>query len=63
MFIMGRTIIENRNIRKLSRVGRGNTYSLTLPIEMIRKLKWQKTQKIEVELDEKKNRLIIKDWK
>ena len=60
---MGRTVIENRNIRKLSRVGRGNTYSLTLPIEMIRKLKWQKTQKIEVELDEKKNRLIIKDWK
>lgn len=59
---MGRSIIENRNIRKLSRVGRGNTYSLTLPIEMIRKLKWQKTQKIEVEMDEKKNRLIIKDW-
>jgi bifunctional DNA-binding transcriptional regulator/antitoxin component of YhaV-PrlF toxin-antitoxin module len=60
---MGRAIIENRNIRKLSRVGRGNTYSLTLPIEMIRKLKWQRTQKIEVELDEKKGRLIIKDWK
>lgn len=60
---MGRAVIENRNIRKLSRVGRGNTYSLTLPIEMIRKLKWQKTQKIEVELDEKKSRLIIKDWK
>jgi hypothetical protein len=51
-----------QNIRKLARVGGGHTYSLTLPIEAIRKFGWREKQKLEVEVDEKNKRLIIKDW-
>ena len=37
---MGRKKIEDRSIRKLSRVGSGKTYSITLPIEIIREFGW-----------------------
>ncbi len=33
------------NIRKLAKVGGGHTYSITLPIEAIRKFRWQEGQK------------------
>ena len=56
------TRAEQRNIRKLNRVGRGKTYSLTLPIEVIRKFKWQEKQKLALEIDYRRKRIIIKDW-
>ncbi|PLX21798.1 hypothetical protein C0584_01700 [Candidatus Parcubacteria bacterium] len=59
---MARTNLDDRNIRKLSRVGSGKTYTITLPIEAIRKFGWQKKQKLEVEVDEEGKRLIVKDW-
>ena len=40
---------KQQNIRKLTRVGGGVTYSITLPI-----LKWQEKQKLIVSLDRKK---------
>ncbi|MCK4918269.1 MAG: hypothetical protein KAS02_00570 [Candidatus Pacebacteria bacterium] len=58
---MARRKLEDRNIRKLSK--NGPTYFVTLPIEVIRGLGWQKFQKLEVEVDDKKERIIIKDWK
>ena len=51
-----------QNIRKLAKVGGGHTYSVTLPIEAIRKFGWQESQKLKVEVDEKNKRLILKDW-
>ncbi len=51
-----------QNIRKLSKVGGGATYSITLPIEIIRKFKWKEKQKLVVEADTKKKVIIIKDW-
>ena len=59
---MARANLGDRNIRKLSRVGSGKTYSITLPIEAIREFGWQKKQKLEVEVDSKNKKLIIKDW-
>ena len=59
---MARTNLGDRNIRKLSRVGSGKTYSITLPIEAIREFKWQKKQKLEVVVDSENKRLIITDW-
>ncbi len=55
--------LENKNIRKLSRVGSGKTYSVTLPIEGIRDLGWKEKQKVVVEFDKKNKRFIVKDWK
>ena len=52
---------QNHNIRNLSKVAGGNSFSITLPIEYVRMLKWKEKQKLVVEL--KARHLIIKDWK
>ncbi len=58
---MARRNLRDRNIRKLSK---GSTsYYITLPIEEIRNLGWKKSQKLVVELDKRRKRLVIKDWK
>jgi len=57
---MGRRSLKERNIRKLTRTGRGKTISVTLPIEYIRELKWQDRQKVVVQKRGKS--LVIKDW-
>lgn len=56
---MPRQPLGSENIRKLTRLGTG-TYALTLPIEYIRELGWQKYQKLTVTRQDKK--LIIQDW-
>lgn len=50
----------NKNIRKLTRVGK-TSLSVTIPIEMVKKLKWKERQKVVVKLRGKE--IIIKDWK
>lgn len=45
---MARRKLDERNIRKLSKVGRGRTMSATLPIELVRELKWREKQKVVV---------------
>lgn len=42
---MSRQKLENRNIRKLTRAG-GVCFCVTLPIEMMRKLKWKFRQSV-----------------
>lgn len=56
---MARRKLEEKNTRKLLRLGK--SIGVTLPIEFIRKLKWRKKQKITVKLKGKK--IIIEDWK
>ena len=49
----------NKNIRKLTKVG-GLSLSVTLPIEIVRELKWREKQKLVVKRVGK--RVIIEDW-
>ena len=58
---MARRKLEDRNIRKLAK-GANGSYHVTLPIEIIRGLTWKKSQKLIVEVDERRKRVIIKDW-
>ncbi|MDP2648506.1 MAG: hypothetical protein U1D26_00565 [Patescibacteria group bacterium] len=58
---MSRRPLNERNIRKLTRTGRGGSISLTLPIEYVRKLRWRDKQKVVVRKRGKK--LVIEDWK
>lgn len=51
--------LENKNVRKILR--NGDSYAITLPIEMIRKLGWIKKQKVELEI--KRGQIIVKDWR
>ena len=51
-----------RQIRKLTKVGGGKSYSLALPVEIIRKFKWKERQKLTVTVDLKNKKLVIRDW-
>ncbi len=55
---MTRQKLENKNTRKLLRLGK--SLGATFPVEFLRKLKWRKGQKITIKLSGKK--LIVKDW-
>ena len=52
--------LSESNIRKITKVGRWS-FSVTLPIEMVRKLKWKEKQKVVIK--QKGKTLVIKDWK
>ena len=48
---MARKKLSEKNIRKLTRMGGGRSLGLTLPIELMRKLRWRERQKVVVKLD------------
>ena len=50
---------EDENIRKILKSG--DSYAVTIPIEMISKLKWREKQKVVVKMKGKS--IIIRDWK
>jgi len=52
-----------KSVRKLTKVGGGHSYSLALPVEIIRKFKWKERQKLTVTVDLKNKKLVIRDWK
>lgn len=58
---MPRRKTDEENIRSLTRMGAGRSMGLTLPVQMLRKLKWRERQKLVVKLRGKK--IVIEDWK
>jgi len=56
---MTRRKLDERNIRKIYK--RGASYSITIPIESMRELKWREKQRVVVE--KKGDTLVIKDFK
>lgn len=59
---MARRKIEDKNIRSLSKTSQGRSYSITLPIDVIRRWRWKNRQKLQLTIDERKKRIIIEDW-
>ncbi len=57
---MARRKTTEKNIRKITKLG-GHSLAVTIPIEMVRKLKWRERQKVVVKLRGKK--LTVEDWK
>ncbi|MBU2082004.1 AbrB/MazE/SpoVT family DNA-binding domain-containing protein [Patescibacteria group bacterium] len=53
--------LGNQNIRKITKVGGGASFAVTLPIEYIRKLNWRERQKVVVILRGQK--ITIEDWR
>jgi len=60
---MARRKIENKNVRSLSKTSQGRSYSVTLPIDIVRRWRWKNRQKLQLKIDEKRKRIIIEDWK
>ena len=58
---MARRTLEEREIRSLTKSSGGRSYTVTIPLEYIKKLKWRAKQKLEVTMY--RDRIIIKDWK
>jgi len=56
---MGRR--KQENIRKIQQAGKKGSYHLTLPIKIMRKLKWRQGQKVVVK--RVSERIVIEDWK
>ena len=56
---MARRSIHKRHIRNLQKDQR--TYSVSIPVEIIRELKWQDKQRLVVE-KWGKTKIIIQDW-
>ncbi len=56
---MGRRKLKDKNIRKLTKSG-GKSISVTLPIEIVRELKWKSKQKVVVK--KKGKGILIQDW-
>lgn len=52
---------KDKTIRKLQNPG-NKSYTVSIPIDMIRELKWREHQKVVFEMDKRRKRLIIKDW-
>jgi len=57
---MSRRKLKEKNIRKITKVGRGS-FAVTIPIEIIGELGWREKQKVTVRKSGKK--VIIEDWK
>ena len=57
---MSRRKLGDRSIRKITKTG-GGTFYTTIPIEIMRELKWRERQKIVVKRVGK--RIVIEDWK
>ena len=57
---MSRRKLENKNIRKLARIG-NKSIGLTLPIHIVLELKWREKQKVVVKKQGKN--ILITDWK
>lgn len=49
----------DKSIRKITKLGKWS-YGITLPIDIVRKLKWKERQKVVVKLRGKK--ISIEDW-
>lgn len=57
---MARRKLEDRNIRKLTRTG--GSYTVSLPIEVIREFRWKERQKLELTINKRNKVIKIKDW-
>lgn len=56
---MGRQ--KDENLRKIQQSGKRGSYHLTLPVRIMRELKWREGQKVVVKSRGKK--ITIEDWK
>lgn len=58
---MARRKTTENNVRKITKIASGGSFGITIPIEMVRKLKWRERQKVVVKQVGK--RIIVEDWR
>lgn len=59
---MPRRILKEKNVRKLTRMGRGGiSLGLTIPKELVTELGWKERQKVTVK--KIKGGIAVRDWR
>ena len=58
--VMGARRAGEQNVRSISQNKTG-TYQMSLPIELVRELKWKNHQRVVVK--KQGNKLVVEDWK
>lgn len=58
---MAQAKLTDRSIRKLSKVASGNSYSVTIPIDIVRAMKWKERQRLVITREGR--HVVIKDWR
>jgi len=53
---------STKRVRKITKIG-GHTYAITLPVEIVRRFRWQEKQRLELVVDEDKEEILVKDYK
>ena len=53
---------KNENIVKIQQSGKKGSYRVTIPIHIMRELRWREHQRVVVNLDKKTKTVKIKDW-
>jgi len=53
---------ETKRIRKLTRIG-GYSYAITLPMDVVKRFHWQEKQRLELLIDDKKEEILLRDYK
>jgi len=59
----GRRKTGQENVRSLTKTGGGRTYTLSLPVAVIRAFGWKERQKLTLTVNLKNQTILIKDWK
>ena len=59
---MARRKREDYKVRSLNKVSNGKSYSITLPLEVIRLFRWQKRQKLQLKINGKRKTKTIGNW-
>jgi antitoxin component of MazEF toxin-antitoxin module len=57
---MGRKPLADRFKRTLTKVG-GKSLSITIPLEYLEELEWEKGQELKVRLNKKNRRIIVEE--
>jgi len=58
---MPRARTSHKNVRKLTKMGSGRSYGITIPIGMVRSLGWRAHQRLELRMNGQK--IQIADYK
>lgn len=61
-YMKTRKTTKEKNIRKLTKIAGGSSYAITLPIDVVRRWGWRNKQKLQLEIDDKKQTIKVKDW-
>jgi len=55
-------VMLQKFLRKLTKTGE-YSYTINIPKEIIKKLKWRERQKLDIIFDDKKKEFKVRDWK